>query len=165
MRFFRLAEFNFVCLATIVVATCAVPYVIGYQGPIEEEVTPVEPENGCSDKCVYSSCITIDVLTSRNGTKQPVCMELRGGPRAFFLHTKAAGSPDMDGTDPVMIRRSPCSSECSPVATEGEGIEMAQGSCGGGNGNWQDGRCAEECRDASGRPVPYPEEETQGGAL
>jgi hypothetical protein len=119
--------------------------------PVGETIETLPEKAGCTEKCVYSSCITIELRTVPS--RRPICMELEGGPRAFWLITNGVGHPDINGTDPCRIRQSPCSAECDPRLDDDGGIQMAAGSCGGGNGNWQDGRAAEECRAKSAGSV------------
>lgn len=118
--------------------------------PVVEKIETLPEKAGCTEKCVYSSCITIELIST---PRSPVCMELQGAPRAFWLITNGEGHPDINGTDPCRIRPSPCSAVCDPRLDDDGGIQMAAGSCGGGNGNWQDGRAAEECRTKSGGSV------------
>lgn len=121
--------------------------------PVGETIETLPEKAGCTEKCVYSSCITIELFGDPPRIRRPACMELQGAPRAFWLITSGEGHPDIDGTDPCRIRHSPCSAECDPRLDDDGGIQMAAGSCGGGNGNWQDGRAAEECRAKSAGTV------------
>jgi len=99
----------------------------------------------CPQKCVdNTSCIV--VAKQFGGTL--ICAELEF-PAPMFVHTTSAGEPDYDGQSPVGVRGSSCTASCDPVGTPEGPVELAEGTCGGGNDDWSDGRSAEECRSGA----------------